>query len=73
MNDFYTWLAQMAVQEGGIVIAPRPEHFRKMERDFLDKLRHVPAAIVNPPGTNPYSMALGKPGRWMMVWIPDDK
>ena len=71
MNDFYTWLAQMAVQEGGIVIAPRPEFFRRFERDFLDKLRTVPASIVNPPGTNPYSYALGQPGRWMMVWIPD--
>lgn len=71
MNDFYRWLAEMAVQEGGIVIAPRPEFFRRFERDFLDKLRTVPASIVNPPGTNPYSYALGQPGRWMMVWIPD--
>lgn len=71
MNDFYRWLAEMTVQEGGVVIAPRQEFFRKYERDFLDRLRTVPSSIVNPPGTNPYSMAMGKPGRWMMVWIPD--
>ena len=71
MNDFYRWLAQMAVQEGGVVIAPYPDYFRSQERSFLEGLRRVPASIVNPPGVNPYSMALGKPGRWMMVWIPD--
>lgn len=73
MNDFYKWLAQMVVQEGGVVIAPKQDHFRVLERDFLDRLRRVPSGIVAPPGTNPFSMALGKPGSWMMVWIPDDR
>lgn len=71
MNEFFRWLAQMAVQEGGVVIAPYQERFHRDQRKFLDLIRHCPASIINPPGVNPYDAALGRPGRWMMVWIPD--
>jgi len=70
-DDFFMLLRSMAVQEGAICIAPFPREFRRYERDFLDKLRHIPASISSPDGVNPYSMALGKPGKWLMVWIPD--
>lgn len=71
MNEFYRWLAQMAVQEGGIVIAPHQERFHRAQRSFLDIIRQYPATIVNPPGVHPYDAALNKRGRWMFVWLPD--
>jgi hypothetical protein len=71
MNDFFRWLAQMAVQEGGVVITPHINHFRaRMEGHFLDELRQIPAAIVAPPGVDPYGMARRR-GNWMMVWLPE--
>jgi hypothetical protein len=71
-DEFFGMLRELARQEGAVCIAPHQREFRRYERDFLDKLRHIPASITSPNGTNPYSMALGKPGKWLMVWIPDD-
>lgn len=71
-DDFITILRGMMTQEGAICIAPFPREFRRYERDFLDRLRHIPAQITSPPGVNPYSMAMGKPGKWLMVWVPDE-
>lgn len=62
---------RMIADEECIVIEPRPEHFRKHEYDFLEGLRRIPAKVVAPPGRNPYSYALGEPGHWLMIWIPD--
>jgi hypothetical protein len=61
----------MAVQEGAVVISPHEGPFRAKQRDFLDGIRHIPASIINPPGLNPYSAALGSPGRWIFVWVPE--
>lgn len=72
-DDFFQWLREMAKQEGAVVIAPHPREFRRYERDFLDKLRHIPASITASSGINPYSAALGKPGKWLMVWVPDEQ
>lgn len=71
MNEFYRWLAQMAVQEGGVVISPYQNHFHRKQRDFLDLIRTVPSSIVNPPGVHPYDAATNSKGRWMFVWLPD--
>jgi hypothetical protein len=70
-DSFFQMLRKLAVDEGAICIAPHQREFRRYERDFLDRMRHIPSSISNPAGTNPYSMALGMPGRWLMVWIPD--
>lgn len=70
-EDFFNWLRAMALQEGAITIAPHKEPFAHYERQFLDGLRKCPASISAPPGRDPYSMAMGKPGRWLMIWIPE--
>lgn len=73
-DEFFNWLREMARQEGAVCIAPHQREFHnRYEREFLDKLRHIPASITSSPGINPYSAALGKPGKWLMVWIPDEK
>jgi hypothetical protein len=69
-QDFVAF-ARMLLDEGAVIIQPHPEPFRRVERDFLDGLRSIPASISAPPGVNPYSMALGRPGRWAIVWIPE--
>ena len=71
-QDLTRFLGKMMLDEGAIVIEPYPEPFRRFEHDFLEGLRRIPASISAPPGVNPYTMAMGKPGRWMMVWIPDE-
>lgn len=60
-------------QEGAIVISPRPGEFTRFEQSFLDGVRKIPAVIDQPPGVNPYTYALGKPGRWVFLWVPDKK
>lgn len=62
---------RMMLDEGCITIAPRQGNFREVERSFLEGLRRIPAEIQAPPGVNPYTYALGKPGRWLVVWIPE--
>lgn len=71
MNDFYKWLAEMAVQEGGVVIAPHQNFFHRVQRTFLDLIRTVPSSIINPPGVHPYDAAMSSRGQWMFVWLPD--
>ena len=68
MVRFFT---KLTLDEGCVVIAPKAERFRSMERSFLDGIRNVPADITAPPGTNPYAAALGRPGRWLFVWVPE--
>lgn len=62
---------RMMLDEGCITIAPRQESFSRIERDFLEGLRRIPAEIQAPPGVNPYTYALGSRGRWLVVWIPE--
>lgn len=59
------------IAEGAIIISPRPGEFRRYEDTFLDGVRRIPSVIDGPPGINPYSYALGHPGRWMFLWIPE--
>lgn len=71
MNDFVGWLCTMAVQENAVVIAPHKQPFEPKQRQFLDGIRTVPARILAMPGQNPYSAAIGKPGQWVFIWVPD--
>lgn len=70
-EEMISLVRKLMLDEGCVTIAPRQEVFRAHERDFLEGLRRIPAEINAPPGANPYSMALGRPGRWLMVWIPE--
>lgn len=72
-NDFFNWLREMAKQEGAVIIAPYPEPFTSYQRQFLDGLRRCPAAITGPRGKDPFALALDQSGRWMMIWIPNEK
>lgn len=72
-RDLFNWLRKMAVDEGAVTIAPHREPFANYQRTFLDGLRKIPATIEAPPGVNPYSVAMGKPGAWLMIWVPDEK
>lgn len=71
-RDLFDWLRVMAVQEGAVTISPYPEPFTRYQREFLEGLRRIPASITAPPGTNPYAAAMGRPGWWLMVWVPED-
>lgn len=70
-EEMISLVRKLMLDEGCITIAPRASEFRGYERDFLEGLRRIPAEINAPPGVNPYTMALGRPGRWLMVWIPE--
>jgi hypothetical protein len=70
-EDFFRMLREMAIQEGAVCIAPHQSVFRRYERDYLEQLRRIPSSISAPQGQNPYAMALGHPGRWLMIWIPE--
>jgi hypothetical protein len=65
------YMTKVMVDEGAVVIQPHPEPFRAKQRNFLDGIRSVPAAISAPAGTNPFTSVLDRPGRWLFVWIPD--
>jgi hypothetical protein len=62
---------KLSQDEGCVTISPKAEPFRRVERSFLDGIRNIPADITAPAGVNPYGAALGRPGRWMFVWIPE--
>lgn len=70
-EDMLMFLRNMMLDEGTVIIQPHKEPFRPLERSFLDGIRKCPAAITAPPGVNPYSAALGRPGRWVFLWIPE--
>lgn len=70
-EEMINLIRKMMLDEGCITIAPKRDQFRTRERDFLEGIRRVPAEINAPPGTNPYTIALGRPGRWLFVWIPE--
>lgn len=69
--EMVSMLTKLMGDEGCVTISPYPSEFRAVERSFLDGIRRVPASITAPPGLNPYSAALGRPGRWLFVWIPE--
>lgn len=70
-EEVFGFFGRMMLDEGCVVISPKADAFRPRERDFVDGLRRVPADISAPPGVNPYSYALGRMGRWIIVWVPD--
>jgi hypothetical protein len=70
--EIFRMMTKLMGDEGCVTIAPKTEQFRPVERSFLDGIRRVPADITAPAGVNPYGAALGKPGRWLFIWIPDD-
>lgn len=72
-DELLRFLIGTAVDEGAVVIAPHMEPFRAKERNFLDGIRSVPSSISSPPGSNPFTTVLSRPGRWMFVWIPENQ
>ena len=70
-HELMNFLIATAVDDGAVVISPHREPFRRVEREFLDSIRHVPATISSPQGSNAFEQVLRKPGRWMFVWIPE--
>lgn len=70
-EQIFRFFGKMMIDEGCVVIAPKQEPFMQYERSFLEGLRKVPADIEAPAGVNPYGAALGRRGRWMVVWIPE--
>jgi hypothetical protein len=62
---------KMITDEQCIAIRPHMDEFRRVERDFLEGLRRIPAQITAPTGRNPYAMAMGQPGQYVILWIPD--
>lgn len=77
MDDFEQYvkvLLHELSQEGAILISPRPGEFNRFEGSFLEGLRRVPAVLETPPGVgDPFKHALGHPGRWIMMWLPDKR
>jgi hypothetical protein len=59
------------VAEGAVLIAPRPGEFGRFEGSFIDGLRRVPAVIDGPPGRDPFAYAMGRPGRWLFLFLPE--
>jgi hypothetical protein len=70
-DEILQFFMKMIADEQCIVIRPHMSEFRVVERDFLEGLRRIPAAIVAPPGRNPYSYVLGQQGSWLMIWVPE--
>lgn len=71
LDNYLKVIFHEVISEGAIIISPRPGEFGRFERSFLDGIRRVPAVIDGPPGIDPYAYALGRPGRWLFLWIPD--
>jgi hypothetical protein len=67
----FSLMFKLMMDEGCVTISPKEEPFHAYERSFLDGVRRCPADITAPPGVNPYSAALGRPGRWLFVWVPE--
>jgi hypothetical protein len=70
-DEILNFFMRMVTDEQCIVIRPHMSEFRVVERDFLEGLRRIPAAISSPAGRNPYSYAMGHPGSWLMIWVPE--
>lgn len=69
-EEMIAMMTGMMRDEGCVVISPHQNHFQARERDFLDGVRRVPAAITAPPGVNPFERISSREGRWMFVWVP---
>jgi hypothetical protein len=69
--EIVSMLTKLMGDEGCVTISPKTEPFRAVERSFLEGIRRVPADITAPAGVNPYAAAMGRPGRWLFVWIPE--
>jgi hypothetical protein len=70
-DEILQFFMKMIADEQCVAIRPHMDNFRPVQRDFLDGLRRIPAQITAPPGVNPFSYAMGKPGQWVMIWIPE--
>lgn len=71
-DDMAGFMARVLVREGAWVVEPSRYHNDSYIRQFLDRLRHIPARITNPPGTSQYKFAeRGVKGRWFFVWVED--
>jgi hypothetical protein len=70
-DELLRFLTGVMVDEGTVIIEPRIEPFRAMQRNFLDGIRKCPARISVKPGTDPYTAVLDRPGRWLFVWVPE--
>ena len=70
-DEVIQFFMRMINDEDCIVIRPHMSEFRVVERDFLEGIRRIPAAITCPPGRNPYSYVMGHKGHWLMVWVPE--
>lgn len=73
LEGYLKVLLHEILAEGAIVISPRPGEFSRFEDTFLDGLKRIPSVIDAPAGVDPYKFALGHPGRWLMIWVPDKR
>jgi hypothetical protein len=73
MSDLADYMASiLARNEGAWVIEPSRVHNDSYIEQFLQRLRHIPSRIHNPPGTSPFRFAeRGATGRWFFVWVED--
>lgn len=71
-DEKISFLTHLALDEKAVVISPHSAPFERLQRSFLDGIRGVPASISCPPGTNPFTHVLHRPGRWAFVWVPED-
>jgi hypothetical protein len=68
MVDF---LRQVLRKEGVWIIEPSRYHNDSVVEHLVDRLRHVPCRIDNPPGTSQFTFAeRSAKGRWLFVWVP---
>lgn len=72
-EEMISLIMRMMNEDQAVVISPHPQAFRELaERDFIDRIRRIRAAISAPAGSNPYTQISRKPGRWFFVWVPED-
>jgi hypothetical protein len=71
-GDMAEFMSRMLVREGAWIIEPTRGHNDSYLVGMLNRLRHVPSRISNPPGTSKFRFAeRGAEGRWFFVWVED--
>lgn len=66
------FIREVIRKEGCWIVEPQVRNDSYIN-NLLDRLRHVPSRIDNPPGTNQFRFAeRGATGRWLFVWIPTE-
>lgn len=75
-QTLFTFLTQLAKKEGAWIIEPAAPYVEsdRYLRALFERLRHVPARISSPDPRHPYRFAErgAPPGRWLLVWVPDE-